>query len=471
MKHGLRHHALPVGVAVLLLMAMGLVGSFTIDDAWIGARIARNLLTSHQWAFNVGTPSDAMTSPVWILPNLLGEWLHRAGLKNITGITVCKLLGALSAAVAGALVVRRGLTHGTFAGVATSLLLLCQSTLWIWPGAGLETGVAMLAFTGCAVGRPNRLRTFLFALIPWLRPELVAASLVLAALGDPSRRRDTLSAIALGCASVAIFRLAMFGHVLPLAAWAKPTDVGQGLRYAITGSIFVTWGIGAWLVHRSARVAGLALAGALLTHLLLVALAGGDWMPGWRLLAPVLPLYALSAALGLDNVRTHSTATGTGVANHGRGLSTGILVLLCSMGALDIAAQLPSILGDAKHRPQAQVLVASWGKHAKCIATVDVGWIGYATSARIVDLGGITDEQIAHLPGRHLDKHLTAAIGHDCEQAILHSATRPRIVDGELSSYRGWPVEHRWLHQHQALKWTEITEHAPGYFYVLGVRE
>jgi hypothetical protein len=54
-----------------------------------------------------------------------------------------------------------------------------------------------------------------------------------------------------------------------------------------------------------------------------------------------------------------------------------------------IAAELPALLGDAQR-----------------IATIDVGWVAAATSRHIVDLSGVSDEDVALLPGGHTSKRL-----------------------------------------------------------------
>jgi hypothetical protein len=44
---------------------------------------------------------------------------------------------------------------------------------------------------------------------------------------------------------------------------------------------------------------------------------------------------------------------------------------------------------------------------AKVVAALDIGWVGAATEADIVDLAGITDPAVAVLPGGHTSKWVT----------------------------------------------------------------
>ncbi len=47
---------------------------------------------------------------------------------------------------------------------------------------------------------------------------------------------------------------------------------------------------------------------------------------------------------------------------------------------------------------------------ARVIAALDIGWLGAATDATLVDLAGLTDPAIAVLPGGHTSKAIPAAL-------------------------------------------------------------
>jgi hypothetical protein len=44
------------------------------------------------------------------------------------------------------------------------------------------------------------------------------------------------------------------------------------------------------------------------------------------------------------------------------------------------------------------------------VATIDIGWVGAATGAEIVDLAGVTDPEIAALPGGHTSKAVSGVL-------------------------------------------------------------
>jgi hypothetical protein len=75
------------------------------------------------------------------------------------------------------------------------------------------------------------------------------------------------------------------------------------------------------------------------------------------------------------------------------------------------AAQLHYLLGPdtrAVRARQSGVIAAARpllaGAHR--IGAVDVGWLGAATAAHLVDFAGVTDPAVAYLPGGHTSKRL-----------------------------------------------------------------
>ena len=87
---------------------------------------------------------------------------------------------------------------------------------------------------------------------------------------------------------------------------------------------------------------------------------------------------------------------------------------------------------------------------------VDVGYLAYQSGVEVIDLGGVTDPQIAQLPGGHLDKAIPVELlqGRDPQALLLHSAHRPRHPEGRLRSLSGYPVERRvarlpWVREHR----------------------
>jgi hypothetical protein len=64
---------------------------------------------------------------------------------------------------------------------------------------------------------------------------------------------------------------------------------------------------------------------------------------------------------------------------------------------------------------------------ARSIAALDIGWLGAATTAGIVDLAGITDPRVAMLPGGHTSKRIDDALlrARNVDTLVLLEARSP----------------------------------------------
>jgi hypothetical protein len=90
-----------------------------------------------------------------------------------------------------------------------------------------------------------------------------------------------------------------------------------------------------------------------------------------------------------------------------------------------------------------------WLERAQRVAALDVGRLGAATEADIVDLAGVTDPEIAVLPGGHTSKRVSAMflLGRRPDTLILYApdglpggaldawrdAVYPRLVEARLA--------------------------------------
>src|SRR5258706_3048504 len=91
-------------------------------------------------------------------------------------------------------------------------------------------------------------------------------------------------------AAIAVIRFAVFGTAMPLAVLAKPSSLDAGLLYAARAFLFT--GLPFLVVSRALRQIerrALAVLVACFVHFVSMALAGGDWMPLFRLAVPILP--------------------------------------------------------------------------------------------------------------------------------------------------------------------------------------
>jgi hypothetical protein len=461
-----------------LLVSAGVIAwPYTVDDAFIVARYASRWAAGLGYTMNHGPPTDGVTGPAWTALLALGAHV------GLDPVDVAKGAGLGAAALVAGLVVAklRGRALGRYPATWALLALAAQTTLSVWCVAGLETGVAALFATLVALETtgPKEPRGAVVgiavAALAWLRPDLAPFAAVQLLATFAAARRQGAVALSIGLAgaiSMIAFRLALFGHPLPLSFFAKGGDVGHGVVYVFGGVLLCTGGGGVLLASLGASRGGAGdryLAIALLAHLAAVALTSGDWMPGYRLLAPVVPSYVLLAAQGVR--------LGQIEPRRGRLLLLAA-ALAVAVPAADLAVVLPIARrsGELRQASATVVTTALHRRHCGSVATVDVGYLAYRGGLTVVDLGGLTEPAVARLPGGHLDKVVgpgfLAARDPDC--VLLHSSVAPLVDElGRLRHYDGFPVEERlvrdpWLWARYRVE--DVIRYAPRYHYALLTR-
>jgi hypothetical protein len=264
---------------------------------------------------------------------------------------------------------------------------------------------------------------------------------------------------------VVAFRWHTFGDPLPMSYRAKAGSLADGFNYMLTAVALATGGFGVALCALGVLRGGRAervLGSVLLLHLLAVVLAGGDWMPGYRLLVPVLPLYAQLAAMGAARADLRRPA-----------LCVAGVALACALPALDLVTRVPELRQSADGRPELARLARLLVARAHTMALVDVGYLGYASGIDVIDLGGLTDPVIAAAPGGHLHKRIPPAYLEQRapDAIVLHSRLPPLVApDGELRAFEGYPVEQRLFALAKVrarFRVADIFRYAPDYYYVL----
>lgn len=404
---------------------------FTVDDALITARVAHHIALGQGYRFNSSGPIvDAVTPLGW-------AYLLAPFAKNgpLAAFAAARWIGVLtwvaSAAWLGASVARRGAAVWPLALLA----LLCP--MGLWASAGMETAtIAALVTVATARGLFGACCLGLAA--AW-RPELIpfAATLTLCRATSLRQVSRDLAVVVAPAALVALVRSVCFGAAHPLAVVAKPSDFAHGFWYALeallwSGPLWLWLAPGwPWLsredgssaadltsASRGKNIAYLipgwpslerpeaALSIAILVHFAAVALAGGDWMPAYRLVVPVMP--------AMLRVACHIAP------RRGRFL-TGVAISLALSSTLRIATKLtPTARHIVEQRTHLIGVAANSLRDASVVAAPDVGWVAAAFPGEVVDLAGATDASVAYLRGGHTSKQI--------EVRLLVSRKVDRIV-------------------------------------------
>lgn len=393
--------ALPGVAAASVVGVSAAAWPYTVDDAFVLARYARRIAGGQGYTFIDGPASDGVTGPLGLVPGLLGE------LAFGDPVLGAKIAGGCAAAGAAAWVVHRAGREGPGLPLASTVLLALWPLLGIWAVAGLETGLATLAATGVAIGLVDRRPIVLgacVACLAWLRPEAALPSLAALVMLGRERRPASVAwgLAALGALGVVGFRLALFGSPLPLSALAKPPDLINGLGYALRALLLVVGIFGMVPIVIRAREEGgpgrrlVVLVGI---AALSIVLAGGDWMPGFRLFVPWLPALAWIMAGPIATLWQRR-----------RGMAVLMMVGATALPSIGGGLALLDARAAGRIRDTDGAALAGWLEaSAERVALVDIGYLAYASGVDVVDLGGITDPEVARLPGGHVDKRIDPA--------------------------------------------------------------
>jgi hypothetical protein len=419
-----------VAPALVLLANMWRVRSFTIDDAYISYRYARNLANGHGLVYNAGERIEGYTNFLWTV-------LLAGGIKvGIDPDVLAKALGALFAV--GTLgvtyqIAGRFQPFGALPCVATWLLAttIASSGYAVF---GLETsmfGFLVLAGIELMFREEEALGASATpADVPWHR-RLPLSGLVfatatltrmeaLAFMGIPmlflGLRFFSVRNIVRGGTVVAIvgahmlWRHAYYGGWWPATADAKTgnltaqvpagwgyiqnyfTHAGPLLWLAVLG---VALGV---VARRRDMLAVSAIAAFWLGYVVVV---GGDWMPLFRFMAPFEPLCFLLVDAGARWVIARKRPAAT--------------IALLLFGGVMVAyridkvrdAQRTIIQKEERFWRMAAGGTARWFKeHGERgeIAIGDIGYVGWATDYPILDLLGLVDPVISKLPGGYTRK-------------------------------------------------------------------
>jgi hypothetical protein len=396
---------------MLVGVAMAWLWGFTVDDALVTCRVAEHLNQGLGYRFNRGGPVVDAVTPLGFA-YLLAPF---AAAGPLAALYASKWLGGAAVLLASYVLGRRVLLRtSTSYGAGLLLALAFTSPLAAWAVSGMETGLVTALAVGALGGGKGFADGCALVAAAW-RPELLPWCVSIRfglrfAEGAPLGRAAASAGLAAcGALAVAVVRLLVFGRAAPLSAFAKPSDLAHGVSYALHA--FVQTGLpllclAPVALRRGAPVArAVSLSGAV--HFLALALAGGDWMSLYRLAVPVLPSFVLAAA-ELSRVS----------ARWASWLRLALALAMSAYLALSVGRQGRSVMHAR------EVLIAEAReplRGARVVAALDIGWVGAATSATIVDLAGITDESIAMLPGGHTSKRIDDALlrNRDVDAVVL----------------------------------------------------
>jgi arabinofuranosyltransferase len=445
----------------LLVAAMIDTLNLTIDDVFISFRYAENAARGLGWVFNPGERVEGFSNLSW---TMLLTALARAGYTQHASpyalLVPAKLIGAacgLATWVAlAAWTVRRrepGRREQVLL-VLAPLVLGAGYSFGLWSISAMETPLCALFVTLAVLVQMSALRRLeagaspggspggsptiarfvvaglLFGLASLTRPEPVLvwalATGALAIVSPHAVRRALLvgavPTLALYLASTA-WRLHTYGAWIPNSVVAK-TGGGWhsnvlGVKYAAAGLLDAVGALALAFLGLPALVRGrrewMFLALFVAAYALFVALSGGDWMPGYRLLAPFAPALILLAVASLVALvqRGALPLPAAGVA-----LVVALLAVLSFASTRNLVRSqraFPSGFGrvtwlSSPLRVEVAAALRDTLPPGATVALAECGVIPYyAPDLRIVDVLGLMDPTFARMPVMTAEEFLRRA--------------------------------------------------------------
>ena len=402
-----------------------------VDDSYISFRYAANLAAGEGLVFNAGDRVEGYTNFLWTLLLSAGS---AAGLDLVRFSQLLGALSALGCLVLLALISRRVLPQDL---PARPLLVALPALLWAamgsqaqLAGSGMES-IFFVFWLLLAVhllflrDRPAA-AGFVFALAAMTRPEgglygLVAGIVCLAWIvrppGEDNRRRAWRRCWVLAASFLAtygpyfLWRYDYYGFLLPNTFYVKVGDMSEARLergWDLLVGLVRDWGIAPLLVAalaalalRRGRRCGLPAWSFIVASVSYFVVVGGDFIPyfGPRFLLPSLPMLLLLVALGVGAMVRPVTSRKTAAA-----------IASTLAAALVIWAGFFTFPASARELRWLEYEMEGWEHLGRWMASsvppdasIAVGAAGivpYYTGAPTIDMYGLVDKNIAHMPVR-----------------------------------------------------------------------
>jgi hypothetical protein len=410
------------------LIHLYLYRAYQPDDAFIFLVYVKNFVQGNGLTFN-GEYVEGFSSILWVYLNIFFAWLP------FEYLTTSKILGILSyflSAILVVFIVKKLAPKVTLDKLALFLLIYFTfPPLAIWSVGGLETmAYALLLLYSIYfyynIRILNSMTTkevyivsgLLFGLLAAMRPEGFAlAGIVLLFEFILLFRKNKFDwqfyinfiyGYIFVVFIILLWRYSLYGEILPNTVLAKTGDlhyqIFKGTLYfkkffadywlliiiyfGSTFNLFIGKSTNIWLWNVLVLI---TISG----YTLFIVASGGDWMISYRFFIPIMPLLFSIIFLSIY------------FSNHKIGLITS--ALLISLFIFKIIIYYPLVLKQARS-DYGDIQLGKYIKSlniskSEFIAVFDAGAIPFYAELPTIDMIGLNNNHIAHLPGRFMKKY------------------------------------------------------------------
>jgi hypothetical protein len=398
------------GLALVLVLASARVHSgFVQDDAYITYRYARNIASGAGFVYNDGEAVLGTSTPLYALSLAL-----LSGMTGLDVVDVGIVMWLASLWVASIALYRAGLPAGRPFSAFVALLFLSNPLLSQMVGMESAFLLALLLLATWAVSRDRLFLASLFiGAVILTRFEMVLFAVVVAAYQWFAFRRTPVwlaPAVVIVSAWLA-YAFLVFGSPIPLSATAKLVTAREPFAVGFLFYTYLTRSAIGWVVAHTftflvgvfflvlrrdapAPYALLLLWGA--AYFTVAAPVAGSFP--WYY-APLIPAVAIATTYGARYISSvPSGSAGQPIADARLGSRPKLFLLL---GILLLAGNLASWARDWEdygggihdHRFVAYRDISAWlldhMDQGDSVAAAEIGYIGYFTGARVLDLYGL----------------------------------------------------------------------------------
>ncbi len=482
---GLRwKRALAVSAAMCWFAALALWHrNVVIDDPWISFHYARNLIEGNGLVLNPGERVEGYSNFLWVL---LSAIPIKLGIEPLGAMQALSWLCA--AAVFWLLAFRLPWFEDREGGGFAAVFLLAGAYPFaVWAMGGLETVFyALLVLLAGAVAaavddraggwRAGLIAGLALAAIAMTRPEgAMFAAILIGGIAYRLRRGEHVAAgrLALGLGVFAVlfggylaWRLSYYGHLLPNSATAK---LGGGLASTVRAGHAYLWGYfmgapflvvlaAAWGFLRAWREEAsplhMACAGICALQVVFILGVGGDWMPGYRFIVPMLAPLCLLAAHGVAPLPLFVRAMAVWFVLVASPIEAG----LDKGGGPAIGLRFARWM--CERRPLVEPLLRIgtdlrvMGGPGDTVAMSEAGVVPYLSRLRLIDMLGLVDPEIAAKEGGLHQKFDAASVLRRRPRfillgyAIIDGAEKPAWAsDAEMAAHADFRRDYRPVHR------------------------